>query len=181
MTDTDAPHDADEADGIDGTTIEPLRPEHVEAARAVYNHYVETSTATFHDRPVEPDAFAAQLQFDDPRHATFVATAGGRVLGYALVGPYKSRCAYGDAAEVAVYLAPDATGRGRGRRLMEQVEAHARQAGLHTLIAGVCTENRVSVALFEALGYTRCAEFREVGWKFGRRLDVAYLQKLLGG
>lgn len=165
----------------EGVVIEPLAENHVDAALAVYAHYVETSTATFHDRPVDRDEFAGQVLFDGGRHRAFAALRDGELLGYALAGPYKSRCSYADAAEVAVYLRPDAIGRGLGRRLMERVEEHAREAGLHVLIAGVCTENAGSIALFEALGYERCAEFREVGLKFGRRLDVAYLQKLLGG
>jgi phosphinothricin acetyltransferase len=141
---------------------------------------VATSTATFQERPVDLGGMRAMLLMPDPRHASFALRAAGALVGYALLGPYKARCAYRDAAEVAVYLAPGATGRGWGRAALEALERHARAHGLHVLLAGVCTENEASIKLFSRAGYEQVARFRQVGFKFGRRLDVAYLQKLLG-
>ncbi len=160
--------------------IDDLRLPDQEAARAIYNHYVVHSTATFDTEPLGPDAFARLVTFDDPRHGAFgVRDQAGVLLGYCLLAPYKSRCAYADASEVAVYLAPDAIGRGLGRRAVEHLVEQGRARGLHVLIAGACTENEASVAVFGACGFVPCAQFREVGFKFGRRLDVTYLQRIL--
>lgn len=56
----------------------------------------------------------------------------------------------------------------------------AQAAGHHTIIGGACTEQAASLALQESLGFERVACFREVGYKFGRWLDVAYMKLLLG-
>jgi phosphinothricin acetyltransferase len=165
---------------MSGICIEVLGPGDIEAARRIYNHYVETSTATFHTDPVSTEEFVDLVLFDDARYRTFAIRVDGTLVGYGLAGAYKSRCAYGDASEVAVYLAPDATRKGLGPMALDVIEEHAREVGLHVLIAGVCTENEASLRLFIRAGYEPCAHFRQVGNKFGRRLDVRYFQKILG-
>ncbi len=104
---------------------------------------------------------------------------GGGLAGYLLVQQFKSRCAYRDTAEVTVYLAPDRLGRGLGAAALAYAEEHARTVGLHALLAVVCAENDASLRAFERAGYERCALLREVGTKFGRRLDVVYLERLV--
>jgi L-amino acid N-acyltransferase YncA len=162
--------------------IRPLLPADHAAAAAVYNHYVATSTATFAVDPVTPQEWAAEVLggLDAGRHGGWAVESDGAFAGYLLVVPYKARCAYRDTAEVSVYLAPEHTGRGLGREALDHVDRHAGAAGLHALVAGVCTENAASVALFERHGYERVAHFREVGNKFGRLLDVVYLEKVIG-
>lgn len=162
--------------------IRPLLRSDYADATAVYNHYVATSTATFAEEPVTPEEWAAEvIEPGDPaRHGAWVVEDDGAFAGYVLLVPYKSRCAYRDSAEVSVYLAPEHTGRGLGRVALDHVDEHARAVGLHALIAGACSENDASIALFERHGYERVAHFREVGNKFGRLLDVVYLEKVVG-
>ena len=160
--------------------IRPLTAaDHAEAA-AVYNHYVATSTATFQTDLVTPDEWAAESAGGEPgRHGAWaIESDDGAFAGYVLVTPFKSRCAYRDTAEVTVYLAPEHVGRGLGRAALQHVDGHAGAAGLHALIAVVCAENDASVRLFEKAGYDHVARLREVGTKFGRLLDVVYLEKL---
>jgi phosphinothricin acetyltransferase len=162
--------------------IRPLTPgDHARAAE-IYNHYVRTSTATFAIDPVTPGEWAAEALAGEPgRHGGWaIEDAHGAFAGYLLVVPYKARAAYRDTVEVTVYLAPEHTGRGLGRAALDHVDAHARAVRLHVLVAGVCTENVTSLALFERHGYRRCAHFHEVGTKFGRLLDVVYLEKVVG-
>lgn len=159
--------------------IRPLLPADFEAAARVYNHYVETTTATFQTSPVTPDEWAAESTGGEPgRHGAWAVDDDGAFAGYVLVTPFKSRCAYRDTAEVTVYLAPGRTGRGLGREALAFADDHARAAGLHALLAVVCAENDASLRAFERAGYERCALLREVGSKFGRLLDVVYLEKL---
>ena len=162
--------------------IRPLTPDDHDRAAAVYNYYVTTSTATFQTEPLDAGAWAADAVTGEPgRHAAWaVEDEKGAFAGYLLVTPFKSRCAYRDTAEVTVYLDPASTGRGLGGAALDHAEAHARRAGLHALLAVVCAENDASLRLFERRGYERCALLREVGTKFGRRLDVVYLEKLVG-
>lgn len=161
--------------------IRPLTPADHAAAAAVYNHYVIGSTATFQTEPVSPDEWAADAAGDPDRHGAWAIESDGAFAGYVVVTPFKSRCAYRDAAEVTVYLSPGHTGRGLGRAALAHVDDHAARAGLHALLAVVCAENAASLRLFEHAGYERCALLREVGSKFGRLLDVVYLEKLTPG
>jgi phosphinothricin acetyltransferase len=162
--------------------IRPLAPADHAAAAALYNHYVATSTATFQTDPLTPEQWAADAVTGEPgRHGAWAVEDGDGFAGFLLVQPFKTRCAYRDTAEVTVYLAPERTGRGLGAAAVTAAEEHARAAGLYTLLAVVCAENARSLRLFERHGYERVALLKEVGVKFGRRLDVVYLEKVLGG
>jgi len=103
----------------------------------------------------------------------------GGILGYAYATSWKVRAAYRHAAESSIYLAQEATGRGLGSRLYTALIAELGQRGLHCVIGGAALPNPVSVALHEKLGFTKVGEFREVGFKFGRWIDVAYWELLL--
>jgi L-amino acid N-acyltransferase YncA len=159
----------------------PLTPADHAAAAEVYNHYVTTSTATFQTEPLTPEEWAADaLAGAVPRHGGWAVSDGDGFAGYVTVQPFKTRCAYQDTAEVTVYLAPGRTGQGLGAAALDAAESHARDAGLHALLAVVCAENTASLRLFERHGYERVALLKEVGIKFGRRLDVVYLEKVVG-
>ena len=182
--------------------IRQLNPDDYAAAARIYNHYVATSTATFQTDPVSPEEWAAEAVTGEPgRHGAWAidaadvpgaaeaatsadaaraaTSADPGLAGYVVVTPFKARCAYRDTAEVTVYLAPEYAGRGLGRAALAHVDAHAAAAGLHALLAVVCAENDASLRAFERAGYERCALLREVGNKFGRLLDVVYLEKMV--
>ena len=76
-------------------------------------------------------------------------------------------------------LAEGLQGRGIGRALMEELEQHARAAGIHSLIAGVSGENSSGAAFHKSIGYSQIAVLPEVGYKFGRWMDLVVFQKLL--
>jgi phosphinothricin acetyltransferase len=159
--------------------IRLARPDDLPAVRAIYNHYVLTSTCTFQ---VEPETEAERLAWFEGRteaHPATVAEAGGEVVAWASLSPWKGRCAYRHSAEASVYVRHDRHRRGLGRALMLDLIERARAAGHHTVLGGACTEQEGSLALQRALGFEPVACFREVGRKFGRWLDVAYLQLML--
>ena len=81
--------------------------------------------------------------------------------------------------EHSILLAPDAAGQGLGRALLTAVEDHARGAGAHTLIGGVSAENAAGRAFHARMGYAEAAILRDVGWKFGRYIDLVLMQKFL--
>ncbi|HVF20261.1 MAG TPA: GNAT family N-acetyltransferase, partial [Mycobacteriales bacterium] len=161
--------------------ISPLREEERGRACQIVNHWIETSTATFHEEPLDVTAFSAEVvDHADARHGCFGIRVDGELVGYAVIAAFKGRCAYRHSAEVSVYLAPDAAGRGLGRQAIAYALEHARSHGLHVLLAVVCTENVASLAAFGRAGFAEVGRLREVGSKFGRLLDVAYLELMLG-
>src|SRR5205807_1411643 len=100
-------------------------------------------------------------------------------IGWGALSPWKSRCAYANTVEASVYVRHDLHRRGVGRVLLADLIERARAAGHHTILGGTCTEQPPSLALQEALGFVRVGCLREVGFKFGRWLDVAYMQLML--
>lgn len=149
---------------------------------AIYNDAVLHTTASYDDAPVTLDTQLAW--FDDKRARAlpvFVATLGGRVVGWSTYGPFRLKRGYRFTVENSVYVAPDCRGQGVGARLLSPLIAFARAAGIHVMVAGVDADNVVSVRLHEKAGFRQVAHFHEVGWKFGRWLDLVFLELHLGG
>ena len=178
VTETDAWPAERQRNPFMNVRIRPASEDDLPAIRDIFNHYVATSTCTFQ---IDPDTTAERLAwFRDrgPAHPVTVAELDGVVVAWALAA-WKSRYAYAGSAEASVYVRHDLHRRGIGRALLADLVARGRAAGLHAIIGGACTEQPASLALQESLGFVRVACFREVGYKFGRRLDVAYLQLIL--
>ena len=105
--------------------------------------------------------------------------AEGEVIGFATYFQFRGGLGYGHTMEHSILLHPELRGRGAGRALMAAIENHARAAGVHTMFAGVSSENPSGVAFHEAIGFARVAVLPEVGRKFGRWIDLVLLQKHL--
>jgi len=147
------------------------------AISRIYNHYVLHDIATFDLIPVPDSYWTTRIAAADTNKPFLVLEEADGVTGYAYATDWKSRCAYDRSGETSVYLAPNLGGAGRGLLLMEKLLLRLKKADLHTVIAGVSLPNPASVALHEKLGYQRTGTFREVGFKFGRWIDVGYWQR----
>jgi L-amino acid N-acyltransferase YncA len=149
------------------------------AIRTIFNHWIEHSTASF--RTVADTEAQARAWFSGrgDEHPVLVAEEAGEVAGWASLGPHKPTGGYRHTVELSVYLREDARGRGLGRLLLGELLERARAAGHHAVLGGVCTEQAASMRLHESMGFEKVAHYREVGFKFGRWLDVAYFEKVL--
>ena len=159
--------------------IRPAVPEDAEALRAIYNHYVAESVATF---DLEQRSAEQQMAWMNDRAgalAVLVADVDGQVLGFASLSPYKPRAAYRTTVENSIYLAPEATGKGVGSKLMNALIEVARAHGFHSVIARVNAALDASVGLHESVGFEKVGIERQVGRKFGKWQDVQVLQLLL--
>jgi phosphinothricin acetyltransferase len=162
-------------------TIIPFDDSHLSEAVEIYNHYVEHSTVTFQEKQLSAEEFHRQVLFDDSRFCTFamVDAEQHRLAGYCVLGEWKSRCSYRRTAEVSIYMRDEYTGRGVGGGAISMLEAKAQKEGFHALMGEVCEENTASIKLMERRGYKRVGHLREVGFKFGRYLDVVVYEKIL--
>ena len=160
-------------------TFAPTTEADVALLLPVYNHYVRTSTATFHTEEIDLDTFRALLFPGYPRYDSWTIQVEGALAGYVILARYKPREAYDGSAEVTIYLDPAFPGQGLGSAALVFVEKTARQRDFHNLLAIICGENTASIRLFEKHGYQKCAHYHEVGKKFGRWLDVVSYEKLL--
>ena len=101
------------------------------------------------------------------------------MVGWACLSRWRPRKAYEGTAETSFYVKEDQRGQGIGRKLKQAIIEEARRLGFHTLIAGVAEGNHASLHLNQSFGFEIVGTFKEVGNKFGKLLDVTYLQKFL--
>ena len=111
-------------------------------------------------------------------HCWLVAEIDGKTAGYAYGSPHRTRAAYANSCDVAVYVDPAFGRRGIGRALYGALLDRL-AASCHAAFAGVALPNEASIALHEAMGFTYLGTYREVGWKMGAWRDVAWYQRLL--
>ncbi len=168
------------ANGGDGDTIvRAAAPGDAAAIAAIYNHYITATVVTFEEEPVAAAEMARRLE--DVRVGALpwlVAEHAGAVRGYAYATAWRARSAYRFSVETTVYLAADAVGRGLGTRLYEELFALLRARGTHVAIGCIALPNPASIALHEKFGMRRVGHFPEVGFKFGRWIDVGYWQRI---
>lgn len=145
----------------------------------IYNYYVETSTCTYQEQPDTAETRRAWFEEHGPLHPVIVAEVAGVVEGWGALSPFRTRSAYRFTVENSVYVADAWRGQGIGRLLLVDLIARARGIGHHSIIAGVDADQRASLVLHERHGFTPVSRLVEVGYKFGRWLDVIQLQLLL--
>jgi len=146
----------------------------------IYNDAIANSTAVFSD----------QLQTLDMRRQWFrdkhlagwpvvVAAEQDEVVGFGTYGPFRAWPGYRYTVEHSIYVAPAARRRGVGTALLHALIALARQGRFHAIVAGIDSENEPSLRLHQQLGFADAGHLREVGQKFGRWLDLVFLQLII--
>ncbi len=159
--------------------IEKLTERHLGAVRDIYNYYAENTTATWHAHALTDEEMRPLVFSDDEQYGAFAVLDGDDVVGYVTLKPFKPRDAYAGTAEISVYIKPTALGRGLGQRALTYIEAYAQERAFHVLIAAISGDNAASIALFERNGYEKSAHLKQVGYKFGKRLDAVMYQKII--
>ena len=162
------------------TQIRDAEERDLEAILAIFNEVIASSTAVYRDEPVPLEERRAW--FDGRRARDFpvlVAVQDGRVVGFASYGPYRDYWGYRFTVEHTVHIGSGARRGGVGTALVEALIGRARAQGLHLMLGAVDGENAGSIRFHEKLGFEQGARIREVGYKFGRWLDVVFMQKRL--
>jgi phosphinothricin acetyltransferase len=161
-------------------TVRQALPSDADALSRIYNHYVRETIVTFEEEPVSPKEMTGRLEAVLLSGLPWlIGEYEDKICGFAHASSWKSRYAYRFAVETTVYLDPKQVGRGYGTRLYEAILAMLRDRGIHAAIGGIALPNEASVALHEKLGFKKVAQFREVGYKFNRWIDVGYWELLL--
>jgi phosphinothricin acetyltransferase len=130
---------------------------HWQAVRQIYSEGIATRNATFETELPEWDKWDSAHRED----CRLIAAEGGldspNVLGWAALSAVSARRVYAGVAEVSVYVAAQARGRGVGKSLLNALVDESEQHGVWTLQAGIFPENVASIALHKS------CEFRQVG------------------
>lgn len=153
--------------------IEPLTSVHWPAVRSIYIEGIATGDATFQQATPEWREWdEAHLQI-----CRMVATEGDELVGWAALSPVSRRPVYAGVAEVSIYVAERARGRGVGNHLMKRLIADSEAAGIWTLQAGIFPENAASLRLHAAAGFRVVGPRLRLGSLHGRWRDVVLLER----
>lgn len=143
----------------------------------IYNHAVLNTAAIWNDKTVDTDNRIAW--FEARQLAGFpvlVSDENGVVTGYASFGDWRSFEGFRHTVEHSVYVHPDHQGKGVGRALLVRLIQEARRGGKHVMVAGIESQNQASLNLHRSLGFITTAQMPQVGTKFGRWLDLTFMQ-----
>ncbi len=147
----------------------------------IHNDAIAHTTAIWDDEQVDLADRAAWLhdRQSSGRPVLVAEAADGSVAGYASYGPWRTKSGYRHSVENSVYVHPDHRRAGHAATLVTALIDHARGADVHAIVAGIEAGNASSIALHERFGFGEVARMPQVGVKFGRWLDLVYLQLLL--
>lgn len=146
----------------------------------IYNDVILTTTAVYSEEP--HTQAMREAWFNERKAAGFpviVTEENGLITGFGTYGHFRAWPCYRFTVEHSLYVAKSHRGKGISKVLLNYLIDHARRAGMHALIAGVDSDNAASLHLHRAFGFEEVAHFKEVGFKFGRWLDLVFLELLL--
>ena len=145
----------------------------------IYNYYIETSHATFELETIDDAEMKNRIRdILEKNYPFFVGEENGEIVGCAFAHQFKARRAYRHSVEVSVYLKNGFEGKGVGSALYQKLFSEISERNFHTIIAGISLPNDASIRLHEKFGFEKVAHFKEVGFKFGRWIDVGYWELL---
>lgn len=154
--------------------VRDLTPDDWPDVRRIYQEGIASGDATFETRAPSWESW------DAARHpkARIVAEEEGAVVGFAALSPMSRRPVYAGVAEVMVYVAESARGRGMGTRLLEALVAASEEAGIWTLTAGIFPENEASIRAHHRAGFRTVGRHRRIGrFHDGRWRDTVLLER----
>lgn len=163
--------------------IRPSTDADIESIAGVYGWNVLNGLGTFEEVPPDAAEMARRRQAILDRGLPYlVAELDGQVVGYCYAGPFRLRAAYRYTVEDSVYVSPSGVGKGVGRALLQALIADCEALGLRQMCAVIGDSgNAASIGLHAALGFERKGVFPAMGHKFGRWVDLVWMQRPLNG
>jgi phosphinothricin acetyltransferase len=156
--------------------IRPATESDLVTINDIYNHYVLHSTCTYQEEPEPLDERCRWFSHHGEKHPVVVAAAEKQVVGWGSLSAYHPRSAYRHTVENSVYVHHQFHRHGIGSLLLQELVVRARSLGHRVIIAGIDAEQIASVALHTKFQFEKVGHLKQVGFKFGRWLDVVYME-----
>jgi phosphinothricin acetyltransferase len=145
----------------------------------IYNHYVAVSTTTYDDEPASADDRRKQFETRAAIHPVTVAMRDGEIIGFGALNPFRARNGYRFTVENSVYVRHDCHRQGVGSTILADQIVRASELGLHAIIAVIDAEQAASISLHARHGFVEVGRMPQIGTKFGRWLDVVFMERVL--
>ncbi len=147
------------------------------ALAAIYGYYVENTAITFEYVAPSADEFGERIAHKLEKYPYIAAEENGRAVGYAYADMYRERAAFEWSCELSVYVDKNETGKGIGKLLYSALVEILRLQGFVSVVASITYPNGPSVALHEKMGFSHLGTMHDIGFKFGRWLDLMWFEK----
>lgn len=161
--------------------VRDAQPADLPAIRDIYNDAVLNTTAIWNEQPVDLGNRQAWFSARQTQgYPVLVAVdAEDNVLGYASFGDWRPFDGFRHTVEHSVYVCRDQRGKGLGPLLMSALIERARACDKHVMVAAIESGNTPSIRLHERIGFVTTGQMPQVGTKFGRWLDLTFMQLVL--
>ncbi|WP_428939041.1 N-acetyltransferase family protein [Fontivita pretiosa] len=160
-------------------TIRLATPADLQAINDIYNHYVLCSTCTYQEQPEPIESRREWFARHDMQHPVTVAEIDAQIVGWGALSAFHARSAYRFTVENSVYVHHEHHGRGIGSAILKDLIDRARVLGHRAIIAAIDADQAISIAMHSRMGFEQVGRLKSVGLKFGRWLDVIYMELLL--
>lgn len=146
----------------------------------IYNEVILHTTAVYSEQPhtlqMRKDWYLDRVNNNFP---VFVAVIDDNIAGFCSFGHFRAWPCYRYTAELSVYVETSYRGKGISKIMLQSLIERAQQMNIHALLAGISADNEISISLHRSFGFVEVAHFKEVGYKFGRWLDLKFLELIL--
>jgi phosphinothricin acetyltransferase len=158
-------------------TVRNATEEDLPAMLEIYNEIILNTLAVWHEQAhtlaMRKEWFALKKEQGFP---VLVAESKGVVLGFATIATFRPWSGFRFTVENSVYVRPENRGQGVAKLLLPALIDAAKQLNIHAIVAGIEATNDISIALHEKFGFIEVAHFKEVGFNFGRWMDLKFMQ-----
>jgi L-amino acid N-acyltransferase YncA len=153
--------------------IEAMSDEDWPEVQRIYIEGLETGDASFETEAPTWERWNTGHRAD----CRLVARDGDGILGWAALSPISSRRVYAGVAEVSIYIAAAARGRGVGKALLDALITESERAGVWTLQASIFPENEASVRLHKQSGFREVGRREAIAQRAGIWRDTILLER----
>ena len=161
-------------------TVRNATEDDLPAMLEIYNEIILNTLAVWHEQAhtlaMRKEWFALKKEQDFP---VLVAESQGIILGFATLSTFRPWSGFRFTVENSVYVRPENRGQGVAKLLLPALIDAAKQLNIHAIVAGIEATNDISIALHEKFGFIEVAHFKEVGFKFGKWMDLKFMQLTL--
>lgn len=153
-----------------------MNNEHASGVMAIYNYYIENSFAAYPEEKLPINFFDKLLEMAKG-YPAFVIKSDDNIVGFCLLRAYNPFPTFKSTTEISYFIDEKHSGKGLGKKALDKLEEVAKEQGITTILASVCSKNAHSLSFHQKNGFTECGRFREIGRKFGEIFDVVWFSK----
>lgn len=166
-------------------TVRDATASDVPAITEIYNAIIPSTTVAWSETlqtPEERGAWLEQHHREDFPVLVAEDATSGQVIGFASYGHFRGAGlwpGYRFTVEHSIHVRQQDRGRGVGQKLLKALIDRAKTAGIHVMVGAVDGDNDASLRFHRRMGFSEVGRMQEVGWKFGRWLDLVFVQRIL--